>query len=82
MKTAISLPDELFMEAEKTANSLGIPRSRLFARALEEFIDHHRQTGITERLNETYKGSDITEEPGIAIAGLESMRKLTKNDAW
>jgi len=54
MKTAVSLPEELFKQAEKTAARLGIPRSRLFAQALEEFIDHHRSDSVTQRLNEIY----------------------------
>jgi hypothetical protein len=43
MKTAISLPDALYLDAEKTAKSLGIPGSQLFALALEEFISHHNK---------------------------------------
>jgi metal-responsive CopG/Arc/MetJ family transcriptional regulator len=54
MKTAVSLPEELFKQAEKTAARLGIPRSRLFAQALEEFIEHHRGDSVTKRLNELY----------------------------
>jgi len=38
MKTAISIPDELFTLAEITAKKLGIPRSQLFTRPLVEFI--------------------------------------------
>jgi len=35
MKTAISLPDELFKAAEFPARRLGVSRSRLYATALE-----------------------------------------------
>ena len=51
MKTAISIPDDLFNLAETTAKKLGIPRSRMFARALEEFIQNHSDQSITEKLN-------------------------------
>ena len=51
MKTTISIPDELFTLAEITAKKLGIPRSQLFARALEEFIENHSNQSITEKLN-------------------------------
>jgi metal-responsive CopG/Arc/MetJ family transcriptional regulator len=54
MKTAISLSDALYAAAERTAKSMGIPRSQLFAKALEEFIDRHRRERITEQLNEVY----------------------------
>jgi metal-responsive CopG/Arc/MetJ family transcriptional regulator len=81
MKTAVSLPDSLYSEAEKTAQSMGIPRSQLFARALEEFIEHHKRENITEKLNNVY--SRINDFDGeILNAGIESMRNLTKNDTW
>jgi len=81
MKTAISLPDTLYAEAEDTAKSMGIPRSQLFAKALEEFISHHRKESITEKYNEIYSkiGTDIT---NINLVSLDSLRELTKNDTW
>ena len=51
MKTAISIPDELFVSAEKMAKKLGIPRSRLFTRAIEEFLENHSKEKITKKLN-------------------------------
>jgi len=82
MKTAISLPDRLFDEAERTAQSMGIPRSQLFAKALEEFIEHHRRENITERLNRVYSKDAPDEFEDISNAGLESLRNLTRNDSW
>jgi metal-responsive CopG/Arc/MetJ family transcriptional regulator len=82
MKTAVSLPDKLFEEAEKTAEEMGIPRSRLFARALEEFIERHRRENITERLNRVYSETASDEFEDISDAGLESLRDLTRNDSW
>jgi len=82
MKTAISLPDQLYEEAERTAQVLGIPRSQLFAKALEEFIAFHKRENITERLNRVYAKVDPTEFEGISNTGIESIRNLTRNDAW
>ncbi|MDF1568834.1 MAG: ChpI protein [Spirochaetaceae bacterium] len=82
MKTAISLPDRLFEEAEKAARSMGIPRSQLFAKALEEFIEHHRHENVTERLNRVYSQTDSDEFKDISNSGLESLRDLTRNDSW
>jgi metal-responsive CopG/Arc/MetJ family transcriptional regulator len=79
MKTAISLPDTLFREAEDMAARLGIARSRLFARAVEEFIARHEQETITERLDAVYDTVAATPAPR---AGLESLRELTKDDTW
>ena len=80
MKTAVSLPERLYKDAEKAAKSMGIPRSQLFAKALEEYISHHKRDKVTEKLNEIYKNSNI--ESNIEETGLESIRDLTKNDAW
>ena len=41
MKTAISLPDKTFQEAEKLAKRLRISRSELYARTLEHFLRAH-----------------------------------------
>ena len=82
MKTAISLPDSLYQEAEVTARNLGIPRSQLFAKAVEEFIKHHQREAITEKLNSVYSKIGEIEESHISLSGLESIRELTKNDSW
>lgn len=83
MKTAISLPDRLYRQAEKTAKSLGIPRSQLFAKALQEFITRHTQDSVTENLNKVYSNQQQTAfDSTIEDASIESIRELTKNDAW
>jgi metal-responsive CopG/Arc/MetJ family transcriptional regulator len=81
VKTAVSLPESLFKEAERMARRLGIPRSQLFARALEEFIRSHDRRAITERLDEIYDGA-VTTEDRFLDSGLGEMRKATKNDTW
>ncbi len=82
MKTAISLPDRLYEEAEKTEKYLGLPRSQLFAKALEEFIEHHTSQRITEKLNEIYTEKSTKDFAYISNSGLESIRELTQNDLW
>jgi predicted transcriptional regulator len=54
MKTAISIPDDLFQAAERLANQLGIPRSRLYSMAVEEFVEQRQAEDITRRLDEVY----------------------------
>ncbi len=81
MKTAISLPDNLFRQADEMASELAIPRSRLVAMALEEFIRKHRQQDVTERLDAVY-GSLPERRMATTDAGLESLRELTADDSW
>lgn len=54
MKTAISIPDEIFESADALANRLGVSRSRLYANAVAEFVAKHRGANLTERLNAVY----------------------------
>jgi metal-responsive CopG/Arc/MetJ family transcriptional regulator len=54
MKTAISLPDELFSAADSLADRLGVSRSELYATALEEFVAKHSEDEITARLDHLY----------------------------
>lgn len=80
MKTAISIPDTIFREAEATAKQLGLARSQLYVRAIKEFIDHHNKDAITEKLNELYEETEADHE--ILNTGLESLREATKHDTW
>ncbi|MBI4662584.1 MAG: ribbon-helix-helix protein, CopG family [Verrucomicrobia bacterium] len=54
MKTEISLPDAMFQAAERLARRLGISRSQLFQRALQQYLRDQRQLGVTEALDEIY----------------------------
>ena len=51
MKTAISLPDELFVLADEFARTLGISRSELFALAIREYMTLHAKADLVERIN-------------------------------
>ncbi|WP_036095664.1 ribbon-helix-helix domain-containing protein [Leptospira weilii] len=82
MKTAISIPDELFKTAEKIAKKLGIPRSQLFAKALEEFIQSHSKESVTEKLNKIYTSKSKETKNNITDLAVESLRKSLKNDSW
>ena len=53
MKTAISLPDKLFNDAEREAKRRGVTRSKLVQTALEKLIKHQSDDTITKRLNES-----------------------------
>ena len=54
MKTAISLPDDLFQSADALARRLGVSRSELYATAVAEFLAKHHDTKVTERLDQVY----------------------------
>lgn len=73
MKTAISIPDDLFAEAESVAKRLGLSRSEMFARAVRAFIQHNRGEGVTERLNRLYPGEASDLDPALAATQAASI---------
>ena len=75
MKTAISIPDDVFNEAELAAKRLGVSRSELYANAVAEFVERYRREGITEKLNTIY-GAEEAEESSLDL-NLESLQLET-----
>ena len=82
MKTAISLPDKLFSQAEKTAKKLGIPRSQLFAKAVEEFIANHNPSDVTERINEVLKHTRVGLDPQLAAMQAWTLLRNSPDESW
>ena len=57
MKTAISIPDPIFEAAERLARPFGVPRSKLYAKAVAAYLERYRQEGVTAALNRVYGSS-------------------------
>lgn len=51
MKIAVSVPDALYQRAEELAERLGLKRSQLYARAVEEFLLTHDEDAVTAALD-------------------------------
>jgi predicted transcriptional regulator len=51
MKTAVSIPDNVFEEAERLADRLRTSRSRLYTRALAEFVARHDDDRVEAAMN-------------------------------
>jgi predicted transcriptional regulator len=63
MKTAISLPDDLFEAADELAERLGVSRSQHYARALSDFVANHGERNVTERLDAVYGRAEARIDP-------------------
>jgi metal-responsive CopG/Arc/MetJ family transcriptional regulator len=72
MKTAISIPDPVFAEAEDLAKQRGISRSELYTRAVAEYIKAERLVGVRERLDEVYKAQPEDSALDAAIETLQT----------
>lgn len=51
MKTAISLPDDLFERVDAAATAQGVSRSAFLARAAERYLAHLDDDSLVERIN-------------------------------
>ena len=77
MKTAISIPDSVFHTVESLAKRMGMSRSELFCRAVEDYIEVHRHDRVREALDAVYaeESSDVDE----ALAEMQ-WASLSKED--
>ena len=71
IKTAVSIKESLFKEAETLAKKLEISRSKLFAVALENFIRQQENRELLKKINEVHSQVFSPDE--------ESYRKKIRN---
>jgi metal-responsive CopG/Arc/MetJ family transcriptional regulator len=74
MKTAISVPDDVFAAAENLAEQLGMSRSQLFSVAVAEFVASHQDAEVTRKLDEVYGQEKAALDP--VLAKLQQRRLL------
>lgn len=51
MKTAVSIPDEVFQSAERLARRARKSRSRIFSEALQEYVARHAPEEVTDAMD-------------------------------
>ncbi len=73
VKTAISIPDEVFQAAEELAERLGMSRSELYATAVAEYVAALRSRGVTARLNEVYAEHSSSLDPAFERAQADAV---------
>jgi metal-responsive CopG/Arc/MetJ family transcriptional regulator len=69
MKTAISVPDEIFALAEGQAAELGISRSEFFARAARRYLDELAARSLTSQIDQALQVAEDGESGAAAAAG-------------
>ncbi len=69
MKTAISVPDPLFAEAERLVRRSGRSRSEVYSAAIREYLARHTPDDITQALDRVAEQlGDPTEENRFIVA--------------
>lgn len=73
MKTAISLPDAVFREAESLAAQLGLSRSELYTKALQAYLQKHNRHQMLDDLNKIYRQESSDLDPTLANMQFQSL---------
>ena len=75
VKTAVSLPDDLFLRAEATAYRVRVSRSEFYARAIAQYLKFEQSESVTERLNDLYSRRPAKLTSALHKAQIRSLKK-------
>jgi len=78
MKTAVSIPDDVFEGAERLARRTKRSRSRLFSDALKEYLARHDADKVTEAVNATVDQVGEELDPFVTAAA----SRILKRSEW
>jgi predicted transcriptional regulator len=77
MKIAVSVPDDVFHEAERLARQMKRSRSEVYSLALAEYVARHAPDRVTEAMDRAL--TDIG-EPADRLVRAASHRVLKRSD--
>jgi metal-responsive CopG/Arc/MetJ family transcriptional regulator len=78
MKTAISIPDDVFEGAERLARRTKKSRSQLFSDAVREYLSRHAADEITEAMDRVCAELKHTNDEFVSAAG----RRVLEQSEW
>jgi metal-responsive CopG/Arc/MetJ family transcriptional regulator len=80
VKTAVSIYKALFEQANALAREMKISRSRVFALALEEYIQRHENQKLLDQINRAYADAPDESERKQQRAMRRKQRKLAEGE--
>ncbi len=78
MKTAVSIPDEVYAETERLARHLKKSRSEVYSLALAEYVVRHVPECVTEAMDRVC--TEVGEETGDFAA--VASRRILERSSW
>ncbi|MDE0457958.1 MAG: hypothetical protein OXI15_11755 [Chromatiales bacterium] len=69
MKTAVSIPDEIFERAERLARRHRRSWSEVYAAALDEYVARHAPDEVTDTMNRVCEEAGDENDSFLAAAG-------------
>lgn len=82
MKTAISIPDDLFLTVEEMAKKLNVSRSQFFAEAVRDYIAKQNNRELFKTLNKVYSEIDTKQEVKLRKRSKKYYSKLFEVEKW
>ena len=76
MKTAVSIPDDVFEDAERLASRLRTSRSQLYARALAEFVARHDDDRVTSLMYQAVREAGGEADAFVQAAAQQSLQRV------
>jgi metal-responsive CopG/Arc/MetJ family transcriptional regulator len=81
MKTAISVPDEIFNQVGTRATELGISRSEFFARAARQYLEQLADESLTRQIDDAINATGTDDSGQTAAAAGRAFLSAT-DDEW
>ena len=78
MKTAVSIPDEIFEKVERFARRARRSRSAVFSAALREYVAHHTPDEVTEAMDRVCAAVNDEHDGFVAAAA----RRVLERTEW
>jgi predicted transcriptional regulator len=78
MKTAISIPDEIYAGAERLARKLRKSRSQLYAEAVAEYVARRDPEAVTEAMDRVCEQAGAPPDPAVSAAA----RRILERTEW
>jgi metal-responsive CopG/Arc/MetJ family transcriptional regulator len=82
MKTAISVPDELFKEIEKVAKEHHYSRSEVFVIAVKEYLEKRKSKKLLAALNEACATAESPEEYKVRAKSKKRYAKIAQKERY
>jgi metal-responsive CopG/Arc/MetJ family transcriptional regulator len=76
MKTAISLPKDVFEKAERLALKARKSRSQIYCEALREYVARHSPDDVTDALNRAMEQIGQTEDRFVTLASARALARV------
>ena len=73
MKTAISVPDEVYAQAEELARRTGRSRSEIYSTALRDYLADHEPVPVTTAMNQALDAIDPEPDPFLDAVARETL---------